>query len=88
MSLIEINPDFKLLLKELRRIATALEAHLLYAYDYRTRPVESSELGGEGPSADYSSNELTMKHEFEVAVGRVEKNEDVIEESGGGDVFE
>jgi hypothetical protein len=70
MSLIEINSDVKLLVKELKRIATALEKHLLYAYGVRTEAVQPKELQGEEPDVSYSSDEETAKREFEIAIGK------------------
>jgi hypothetical protein len=70
MSLIEINPDVKLLVKELKRIASALEAYLMLVHHYRQEPVSIKELQGEEPDVSYSSDEETMKREFEIAIGR------------------
>ncbi len=78
MSLIEINPDFKLLLKSLNRIATALEKHLLFAYGVRQEPVSARELQGEEPDVTYSTDEETTKREFDIAIGRAR---DVLEEN-------
>lgn len=86
MAIIEINPEFKLLLKELKRIADALETHLLYAYGVRSKPIESRELAGEPPSVGYSTHEGTLKREIDEALGRIERDE--MEENEGDDVLE
>ena len=72
MSLIEVNADVKLLFKELRRIAHALELHLEYAYGHRIAPVDSKELKGEPPGVTYSDDETTMKRELDEARKRIE----------------
>jgi hypothetical protein len=77
MSLIEINSDVKLLTKELRRIAEAIETYLLLEYGYRQEAVSIKELQGEEPDVSYSSDEETMKREFDIAIGRAK---DVLEE--------
>lgn len=80
MAFIEINPDFKLLLKELRRIAAALEMHLQLAYRYRTSPPSKAELDGEqaGQPADvqYATDEDTMAREAEAARREIEQSGD------------
>lgn len=72
MSLIEINPDVKLLVKELKRIAHALEMHLELAYGFRVAPVELKELKGEPADVTYSDDESTMKREDDEARKRIE----------------
>ena len=72
LALIEISPDFKLLLKELRRIARALELNLEYAYGVRVTPIEKEELKGEPPDVTYSDDETTLKREIDEARRRIE----------------
>ena len=72
MSLIEINPDVRLLVKELRRIAHALEMHLELEHGYRATPVEKAELKGEPPDVTYSDDESTARRELDEARKRVE----------------
>ena len=72
MSLIEINSDVKLLVRELKRIAHALELHLEYAYGHRVAPVESKELKGEPPGVTYSDDETTLMRELDEARKRIE----------------
>lgn len=76
MALIEINPDFKLLLRELRRIAAALEMHLQLAFGYRTQPPSRAELRGEPADVQYSTDEATMLREAEEARREIEHDED------------
>ena len=47
MALIEVNPDFKRLVKVLERIAHAIETHVLHAHGVRIQPPAKSELDGE-----------------------------------------
>ena len=75
MSLIEVNADVKLLLKELRRIAHALELHLEYAYGHRVTPVEPKELKGEPADVSYSDDEGTMKRELDAIRKRIDTDE-------------
>lgn len=81
MPLININADFKLLVRELRRIANALERHLLYAYNYRSEAlVEKPGLLERGPArrgdVSYSDNESTIKHDVDVALKRSHETPD------------
>lgn len=75
-SFIEINPDLKLLVKELRRIAVALEMHLRLAYGYRVSPPSKAELEGEEPSVAYSTDEDTMRREAEAARKEIEEGDE------------
>jgi hypothetical protein len=72
MSLIEIHPDVRFLVKELRRIAHALELHLEYAYGHRVTPVDAKELKGEPADVTYADDESTAKRELDEARKRIE----------------
>ena len=87
MAFIEISPDFKLLLKELRRIAAALEMHLLLAYRYRASVPSPSSKGtleeedgaaGAAGAAEvlYSSDEDTLAREAEEARREIEQSDE------------
>lgn len=71
MSLIEINPDFKVLIKELRRIAVSLERLLILQYGWRQEAVQPKELEGETADVSYATDEETMKRELDIARGLV-----------------
>lgn len=84
MALIEINPDVRLLVKELRRIAVALEMHLLLAYRYRTEAVPSKKglaedeetRDGQLGDVQYSTDEETLKREVEAARREIEESDE------------
>lgn len=76
MSLININADFRQVVKVLTRIAAALEMHLQLAYRYRTSPPSKAELDGEQAGVDYSSDEATALREAEEARREIEQSGD------------
>jgi hypothetical protein len=75
-SLININPDFKLVIKALNRIAAALEMHLQLQWDYRAQPPSKDELAGEPPDVQYASNEDTLQREFDEARREIEQTDE------------
>ena len=85
MSLITINPDVKLLVKELKRIAASLERYLILEYGHRQEPVDSKELKGEPADVSYSTDELTMQRELDVARGKLK---DILDIDDTQDVLE
>jgi hypothetical protein len=77
MALIEVNPDFKRVLKELRRIAAALEMYLLLAHGYRTQPPSKAELAAsDEPGVEYATDEGTMLREAEEARREMEATDE------------
>jgi len=80
MSFIEINPDVKLLVKELRRIAVAIEQYLQLEYGFRMTEPTAKELKGEEADVSYSDDLSTLKNEIEQArSGKSEEDEDVLD---------
>ena len=89
MPLIHIDADFKLLIKELRRIAVALETHLLVVHKYRIPPPDAADTRGKVSRADvtYADNESTMKHDIDSALGRIPAEPDEADEDEDENVF-
>lgn len=77
MALIEVNPDFKRLIKVLERIAVAIETHVLHAHGVRIQPPSKSELEGEDAGQPlYSTDEDTLKRELDDARREIEHADD------------
>jgi hypothetical protein len=80
MAWVEINPDFKRVIKVLDRIAHALEMHLQFAYGYRLSPPSKAELeeeqAGEPGDVQYATDEDTMRQEAESARREIEQTDD------------
>jgi hypothetical protein len=80
MAWVEINPDFKRVIKVLDRIAHALEMHLQFAYGYRLSPPSKTEMEGEqaGEPSDvqYATDEDTLRREIEAARREIEETDD------------
>lgn len=77
MALIEINPDFKRLIKVLERIAHAIETHVLHTTGVRIQPPSKSELEGEDAGQPlYSTDEDTLRRELDEARREIEHADD------------
>lgn len=63
MPFIQINADVKLLVKEVQRVAKALEHHLLLAYGYISETGTFTELTEED-DVSYSDNESTIRNDI------------------------
>lgn len=75
MALIDINPDFKRVVAQLKRIADALETLLRLQFAYVTTPPKRTEPMEE-EDVSYASNEDTLKRELEEARREIEQNDE------------
>lgn len=62
MALIDVNPDFKALTREMKRIADALELHLLYEHNHRTTP--TPKMDTDDTEVLYATDKETFKQEL------------------------